>query len=110
MYICPNVIWDPADDFDAMEAPFGILGGAPAALMVTEGFRMWSPFPDVEPIGVLPLTMPGPPTAGTAGGIATLAFTGELVSFLVCGADPTAGVVEPDDVGGWEEGFLVALA
>ena len=59
-----------------------MLCGAPAALMVTEGFRMWSPFPEAVVAGVLPLIVFGPPTAGTAGGIATMPFTGELVSFL----------------------------
>lgn len=68
--------------------------------MVTEGFRMWSPFPEAEVAGVPPLRVFGPPTAGTAGGIATLPFTGELVSCLVWGADPAASVVEPDGAGG----------
>ena len=59
---------------------------------------------------MLPLTKAGFPTAGTAGGIATLPFTGELVSFLFCCADPAVGGVDPDDAGGGEKGFFVALA
>lgn len=91
-----------------METPLGMFGGAPAVLMVTEDFRMWSPLPGVELVGVLPLTMVGPPTAGTARGIATLPFTGGLLSFLFRGIDPTADEVEPAVVG--EKVFLVALA
>lgn len=78
--------------------------------MVTEGFRVCSPLPDVELVDVLPFTIFGPPTAGTAGGIATLPFMRALVSFLFCWDDPAAGVVEADDVSRGEKGFLVALA
>lgn len=86
---------------------------APAALIVTEGLRLWSPTPELELVGVLPLTIADAPTVGTAGGIATLPFTGELVSGLPCCADiwtPGADWFDAADVDGGEKVFLVALA
>lgn len=62
---------------------------------------------------MLPLTIADTPTVGTAGGIATLPFTGELVSGLPCCADSwTAGTdgFDVPDAGGGEKVFLVALA
>ena len=82
-----------------MEAPFKAFGGGPAALIVTEGFLRWSPLPEAVLVGGLPLSMFGPPTAGTAGGIATLLFTGELLSFLFSWAEPTAGAVGLEEAG-----------
>ena len=62
---------------------------------------------------MFPLRTADAPTVGTAGGIAALPFTGELVSGFPCcagiwtaGAD---GVDVPDPAGG-EKVFLVALA
>ena len=100
--------------FPATGPPLGIYPDAPAALIVTEGLRLWSPTPELELVGVFPLTIAdAPPTAGTAGGMATLPFTGELASGLpfcagiwAAGADG-AGVPDADDGG---KGFLVALA
>ena len=64
-------------------------------------------------MGVFPLTIADAPTAGTAGGIATLPFTGELESGLPCCAGIwTAGAdgVEVPDTDAGEKIFLVALA
>ena len=98
------------EDLGADEVPFGVFCGGPAALMVTEGVRRWSPLPEVVLVGVLPLSVFGPPTAGTAGGIATLPFTGELFSFLFSWADPTAGAVGLEEAEDCDGIFLVALA
>ena len=62
---------------------------------------------------MFPLIVPDAPTVGTAGGIATLPFTGELVSgFPCCAGIWTAGAdgVDVPDADGGEKVFLVALA
>ena len=60
---------------------------------------------------MLPLTIVGVPTAGTAGGIAILPFTGDMTSALPCCELPTApDGVEVPEVGGGEKVFFVALA
>ena len=62
---------------------------------------------------MFPLTIVGAPTVGTAGGIATLPFTGELVSgFPCCAGIWTADAVGADvpDADDGEKVFLVALA
>jgi len=83
----------------------------PAALMVTEGFRLCSPGPEVELVGVLPLTIVDVFNAGTAGGIVTLPFTGEVTSGLPCCEPLTpAEAVELPDAEGGADVFLVALA
>ena len=110
----PNCMSLPPVDLPATGPPFGMYPEAPAALIVTDGLRLWSPSPEVELVGVLPLTIVGAPTAGTAGGITTLPFTGELVSGLPCCTsveppDATCGVELPDAEGG-EKVFLVAVA
>lgn len=79
--------------------------------MVTEGFRLCSPGPEVELVGVLPLTKGAVPTVGIAGGIAILPFIGEVTSGLPCWETPTAAAedVTPEADEGAEV-FLVALA
>lgn len=62
---------------------------------------------------MLPLIVADAPTVGTAGGIVTLPFTGELVSGLPCCAGIwTAGAngVDVPDADAGEKTFLVALA
>lgn len=62
---------------------------------------------------MFPLTIADAPTVGTAGGIATLPFIGELVSGLpYCAGIWTAGAdgVDVPDAEGVEKFFLVALA
>ena len=62
---------------------------------------------------MLPLAITDAPTVGTAGGIATLPFTSELVLGLPCCAGIwTAGADEVDvpDADDGEKVFLVALA
>ena len=62
---------------------------------------------------MFPLTIADAPTVGTAGGIATLPFTGELVSgFAYCAGTWTAGAdgVDVPDADSGEKVFLVALA
>ena len=81
---------------------------------MTDGFRLWSPAPELELAAVLPLIMVGVPTAGTAGGIGPLPFAAEIESGLLwsAGTEPPAAtsrfVVPGVDVG--ENAFLVALA
>ena len=100
----------PPGDFAPREAPFWAYCGGPEALMVTDGFRPRSPCPAMELVGVLPLTSVCVPTAGTAGGIATLPFIGEFLSdFPYCVEDADGGFA-PAEPGGGEKGFLVALA
>lgn len=80
--------------------------------MVTDGFRLCSPGPEVALVGVFPLTIVVVFTDGTAGGIATLPFTGEEMSDLPC-CEPFAGVEDGIELPEAEEvgsGFLVALA
>ena len=104
----PNFMSLPPFDMPATGPPL-IYPEAPAALIVTEGLRLWSPTPDVELVGVLPLA--SGPTAGVAGGIAILPFTGELISGLPYWDVPvvTGEAVLPE-AGGGEKGFFVALA
>lgn len=100
----------PPLGFPTTGPPLGMWPDVPAALMVTEGFRLCSPGPEVELVGVLPLTVVGVPTVGTAGETAILPFTGEVTSGLTC-CEPLAaadGVELPDAEGGGS--FLVALA
>src|SRR5947207_14105270 len=52
--------------------PFVAGFGAPLGRTVNDGLRVWST--------LLPLTMVGPPTEGTAGMVGFLPFTGEMVS------------------------------
>ena len=103
----------PPVGFPTTGPPFGMYPLAPAALMVTEGLRLWSPEAEIL-FAVLPLATLGIPTTGTAGGITILPFTGEMDFDLPCCAEagpPTAtvGIILPDAAGG-ENGFLVALA
>lgn len=104
----PKWISRPPFDFPATRPPL-IYPEAPAALIVTEGFRLWSPTPEVELAGVLPLT--SAPTAGVAGGIVGLPFTGELLSSLPC-CEVAAAIDEAvlPEAGGGEKVFFVALA
>lgn len=82
--------------------------------MVTELLRLWL----LEPLtDELPWAMAGAATAGTAGEIGALPFTGETDDDFPCctGADPpiaTAGegVEEPVAMGGDETAFLAVLA
>ena len=106
----PNCISLRPDVFPATAAPFGRYPEAPAALIVTELFRLWSPIPDVELVGVLPLTMVGEPTVGMAGGIAILPFTGELVSSLPCCPCVATPEAELPEVEEGENVRFVALA
>jgi hypothetical protein len=79
--------------------------------MVTDDLRLCSPGPEVELVGVLPLTIDGVPTVGIAGGIEILPFTGKIASALPCCETPAAadGVDVPEvEVGA--EALLVALA
>ena len=100
----------PAMDFPGAPAPFDMYPGAPAALIVTEGFRLCSPRPEVELVGVLPFTIVGELTAGTAGGMAIRPFTDELVSsFPYCDGITPDGLELPDAEGG-EKVLFVALA
>ena len=67
------------------EPPLGMKALAPCALMVTDDFLLWSECPGVEPFTAwLLLTIAGAATAGTAGGIAGLPFTGETEFLLPC--------------------------
>ena len=107
----PNWIPLPPGGFPPIEAPFCAYWVGPEALMVTEGLRPKSPDPEVELVGVLPFTIVGVPTAGTAGGIATLPFTGELVPDFPCWCAGEAGDgFAPDDAGGGEKGFRDEVA
>jgi hypothetical protein len=54
----------------------------PAALMVTEAFRLWSP--RTREVAAFPLTMVGPPKTGTAGEIELLPFIGVVESDFPC--------------------------
>jgi len=81
---------------------------APAALMVIEDFRLCSPGPEVELVGVLPLTIDGVLTVWTAGGFAVLPLTSEVMSALPYCETPDG--VEAPVVGRGAEVFLVALA
>ena len=107
----PNCILLLPFGFPATGPPFDKYPDAPAALMVTEGFRLCSPGPEVELVGVLPLTIVDVLTAGTAGGMTIFPLTGEAISGLPCcellaAAD---GVELPDAERGAGV-FLVALA
>jgi len=104
-FIEPNRIPLPVEDFPATEPPFGKCPEALTALTLTAGLRLCSPGPEVELVGVLPLTIVGEPTVGTAGGIAILPFTGDFASL---GA--TIDAVDELEAGGGENGFFVALA
>lgn len=99
--------------FGGTGPPFGVKPVVPAALMVTEGLRAWSPDADAPFTMALLLTMVGGPTTGTAGVMGPLPFTGEMELLLpCCGAGPptaTGGAVL-DAIAGDETGFLVALA
>jgi hypothetical protein len=59
--------------------PFALYVLGPFALMVTDGFRLWSP-----PLREPPWTTAGAVTVGTAGGIADRPFTGETDDGLAC--------------------------
>jgi len=87
---------------------------APAALIVTEdGFLLWSPWTGAPFIMLPLLAMAGAPTAGTAGGIAFLPFTGEIEVGLPCctgAAPPTATGGVLDAIAGDWICFFVALA
>lgn len=62
-------------------------------------------------MGVVPLTIDCVPTAGTAGGITTLPFTGEVTSGLPYWETPvTTDGVETPDVEVGTDVFFVALA
>ena len=65
--------------------------------------------PDVALVGVLPFTMVGDPTAGTAGGMTIRPFTGEFASGFPCwlGGGPD-GTGLPDTTEGGKA--FVALA
>lgn len=108
----PNCMLLPPLGFPATGPPFGMYPDAPVALMTTDGFRVCSPTPEVELVGVLPLTVVGVPTVGTAGEIA-LPFIDELTSGLPCcgplAAAAADGVELPDTEGGGIV-FFVALA
>ena len=79
--------------------------------MVTEGFLPCSPGPAVELVGVLPLTIVDVFTAGTAGGMVILPFTGEVMSGLPCWEPlATPEDIELPEAEEGPEGFLVALA
>jgi hypothetical protein len=110
----PNCIEFPPEGFPPTGPPFGMCPEAPAALIVTEGFRLWSPTPELELAPVLPLIMVGVPTVGTAGRIGPLPFTEEMEPVLRCGTGPrpptAAGVFEVPEVDVGENDFLVALA
>lgn len=110
----PNWIEFPPDGFPTTGPPFGMYPEVPAALIVTEGFRLWSTSPELKLAPVLPLIMVGVPTAGTAGRIGPLPFTEEVESVLPCGTGPrppaAAGEFEVPWVDVGEKDFLVALA
>ena len=97
-----------------MGPPFGMCPEVPAALIVTDGFRLWSPPPKLEVAAVLPFIIVGVPTAGTAGGIGPLPFTEAIESDLPCcagtGPPTAAGEFEVPEVDAGRNGFLVALA
>lgn len=98
----PNWMPFPPVGFPAGGPPFGIYPDAPAALIVTDGFRLWSPGPEEGLTVALPLTMVGVPTTGTAGGISPLPFTESV--FPCCADDPPTATGADDalgaDVGG----------
>ena len=82
--------------------------------IVTDGFRLWSFEP---PLTELPCAIAGAETAGTAGGIENLPFTGETEDDFPCcctGAEPptaTAGEgEEPVAMGGDETAFFAVEA
>lgn len=107
----PNCILLPPLGFPTTGPPFDKYPDAPAALIVTEGFRLCSPGPEVELVGVLPLIIVDVFTAGTAGGIAVFPLTGEVRSGLPWCELPTAVEgVEPPDAEEGADVFLVALA
>ena len=102
----------PPGGFPPTGPPFGKYPLAPAALIVTEGFRVWSPKLEVKVAALLPLATIGAPTAGIAGGIAALPFTDDMDSgstFCAETGPPAAGAAAVDSERG-ENGFLVALA
>jgi hypothetical protein len=86
--------------------PLGMWPLVPAALMVTEDLRLWSPWAGV------PLTMVGA-MVGTAGWMGFLPFTGEMDELLpwwaFCGPPTATGGAALDAIGG-DEIFLVAEA
>lgn len=78
--------------------------------MVIDVFRAWSPTPEVELAGVLPLVIVGMPAAGIAGWMA-LPFTAGLASCLpFCELLAAADGVELPDAEEGEIVFFVALA
>lgn len=100
----------PPVGFPAGGPPFGMYPDAPAALMVTDGFRLWSPRPAEGVTVALPLTMVGVPTTGTAGGISPLPFTESV--FPCCDVDPPTATGADDAFGADAGGicFLETLA
>jgi hypothetical protein len=83
--------------------------------MVTELLRLWLLEPPLT--DVLPCAMAGAATAGTAGEIGALPFTGETEDDFPCctGAEPPTatageGVEEPVAMGGDETAFLAVEA
>lgn len=86
------------------------------ALIVTELFRLWSVEPPLR--AELLWAIAGAETAGTAGGIEALPFTGEIEDDFPCcctGAEPPTatagdGVEELVAIGGDETAFLAVEA
>lgn len=107
--ILPNV--RPLGAREVTGVPLGMYPLAPAALIVTDDLRLWSPC-EGAPLTPLLFTMVGA-MAGTAGLMGLLPFTGEieLLPCCVCGP-PTAttGGAPLLAIGGEEDVFLVALA
>jgi len=64
--------------------PLGVYPEAPAALIVTEDFRLCSPSPGAELIPAVAPLIAGESTVGTAGMMGFRPFTGETVSCLPC--------------------------
>ena len=95
----------PPLGFPATGPPFGIYPDVPAALIVTEGFRLCSPGPDVELVGVFPLSVVLVVTDGTAGGITILPLMDGTSDLSCCEALDVVSEAE-----GGENVFLVALA
>ena len=65
----PNWMLLPLAGFPATGPPFGMEPFTPEALMTTDGLRLWSVAPGGAFGPLLPLTIVGVPTVGTAGGM-----------------------------------------
>ena len=97
----PNWIGFAPIGFPVTGPPFVMNPEVPAALIVTEVLRLWSPGPEIGLIPAVPFAMFGVPTAGTAGGMVPLPFTESDL--------PCWGTTNPPTPPEEDEEFVVAV-